>query len=343
MHRHEDTRKVQHGGQNRLQGNLTVGNLHIVRHQEGGGAHDGGHDLTAGGSGGFRGSGKFRVIARPLHQGDGHGAGAHGIGHGGAGYHALQRAGYHRHLRRAAGQTAQQRICHIDEEIRNARALQERAEDDEHHDELGADVDGGGENALLAVEQVADDVLDLSPEGGVGKTGGKGVNQEAGRHNQNGQTHASAADLRQSQHAQNADDDLDIGELGALLDNGLGVEGKVQKRAGAHNHNHPVVPRNVIDPLVALLRREHQDADKHNPGHKGGQPQFLQPAGEQGHIQAEQGKQRQHAVHREPGLSLPEADIGFLVIFFHDRFQIHRLLRHCFFLKESHFSSSLTV
>ena len=335
MNGNEDAREVQQSRQHGLQGDLSVGNLNIIRHQEGGSAHNGRHDLPTGGGGGLRGPGKFRLIARFLHQGNGHGAGTHRIGHGGAGYHALQGAGHNGHLGRAAGKSANQSVGDLDKVIRNARALQKRAEDDENDDELGADVNGGGQHALLAVEKIPDGIVHPAPEGGVGQAHGQGVYQKAPRHDQNGQAHASAADLRQSQHAHNADDDLVIGKKASLLDDGLGVEGIVQERSRAQDHQQNIIPGNVIHPLAALPGREHQIAQKHDPGHEGGQPQLLQPAGKQRHIQAEEGKQGQNYVYNDPWRSFPDPDIGLPVVLFHHGVQIHGFF--CLFLlKQAH-------
>ena len=148
----KNTGKVQHSGQDGLDHDGAVGQLDVVRHQESGGAHDGGHDLTAGGGGGLGGSGELRLVAGLLHQGDGDGAGAHGIGYGGAGDHALHGADHNSHLGGAAGHAAHGGVGDVDKEVSDAGALQECAEDDEHHDELRAHADGSGEQALLAVE-----------------------------------------------------------------------------------------------------------------------------------------------------------------------------------------------
>ncbi len=101
--------EVQHGGQDGLQSHLGIGDAHVLGHQEGGGAHDGGHDLAAGGGGRLNGSGKFGLVARLFHHGDGDGAGGHGVAHGGAGHHAAQGGGDHGHLGGAAGGPAGQR------------------------------------------------------------------------------------------------------------------------------------------------------------------------------------------------------------------------------------------
>ena len=124
--------------------------------------------------------------------------------------------------------------------------------------------------------------------------------------------------------------------MAALLDDGHGVEGEVQEGAGAQHHQHDVIPGDVIDPLLPLLRREHQIAQEDDEGHKRGQPDLLQPAGEQGDVETEQGKGRQDQRHRRLGCALPDADVGLLIVLFHDGFQIHRLGGSRFLFEQIH-------
>ena len=125
-------------------------------------------------------------------------------------------------------------------------------------------------------------------------------------------------------------------ELAALLDDVNGEGGKVQERAGTQDHSHKVIPGHVVGFLGTLLGGEHQETYKHNAGHERGQTDLFQPAGEQGHIDAEQGKQSQYAVDNQTGFAFPDPDIGLLVILFHDGFQIHRLLLDLLFLEKCH-------
>ena len=80
--------------------------------------------VPAGGGRGLDGAGELGAVAGALHHGDGDGAGAHGVGHGGAGGHALKGGGDDGHLGRAAGSGARHAVCKVDEEVRDARALQ---------------------------------------------------------------------------------------------------------------------------------------------------------------------------------------------------------------------------
>ena len=47
MHGDEDTREIEYGGQNGAERDLRIGDVHILRHEERGGAHDRRHYLTA--------------------------------------------------------------------------------------------------------------------------------------------------------------------------------------------------------------------------------------------------------------------------------------------------------
>ncbi|CAN4042350.1 site-specific DNA-methyltransferase (adenine-specific), partial [Dysosmobacter welbionis] len=147
-----DAGEVQHRRQDGPHGDGAVGLAGELCHQEGCGAHDGGHDLAAGGGSRLHGAGELRLVARLLHHGDGDGAGGDGVAHGGAGHHSAQGGGDDGHLGGAAGGGTGHGIGQVDEELGDAGPLQEGAEDDEHHDELGAHADGAAEDAVEGVE-----------------------------------------------------------------------------------------------------------------------------------------------------------------------------------------------
>ena len=314
----ENAGEIEHSRQDGADGNIGIRNAHKVRHQESGRAQNGRHDLTAGGGGGFRCGGEFRLVAGFLHQRNGDRAGADGIGNRRTGNHALKSGGHHGNLGRAAGEAADHGITDIDEEFTDTGALQKRAEDDEHHDEFAADVYGSGEDTLLGEEQLTDGAGNPATKGGVIQTPDQRIDDKAAGNDQDGQTHAAAADLCQRQNADDADDDLVNLELGTLMNDGLSIESIVKEGSGAQNHSHKVVPRHVIDFLLSFLNGENQKAQHHDPRDESGQTQFLQPCGEEGDIQAEQRKGRQHAGDNNFGCAFPDADIGFSVIFFHD-------------------------
>ena len=165
----EDTGEVQHRRENGAQGDLTIGDVHVLGHEEGGGAHDRRHYLTAGGGGGLNRGGKLWLVTGLLHHRDGDGAGGDGVADGGAGHHAAQGRGDDRDLRRAAGKAADKRVCNVDKESGNACALKEGAEDDKDDDELCADLHRGGHDAAGGIEERVDNALHADADG-------KGIN-----------------------------------------------------------------------------------------------------------------------------------------------------------------------
>ena len=82
VNRDEDARKVQESREDRLERDLAVGNADIFCHQERGRAHDGRHDLAAGGGCRLNGAGKFGLVAGLFHHGDGDRAGGDGVADG---------------------------------------------------------------------------------------------------------------------------------------------------------------------------------------------------------------------------------------------------------------------
>ena len=136
----EDAEEIQHRRQDRADDDVRIGDAHIFCHEKRGGAHDGGHDLTARGRGGFDRPGKLRLVTRLFHHGDGDGARGNGVADGGTGYHAAQGGGDDGDLCGTTGEAADQGVCKVDEELGNAGALKERAENDEHNDKFRTDL-----------------------------------------------------------------------------------------------------------------------------------------------------------------------------------------------------------
>jgi len=155
----EDAREVQESGQDGPDHDLRVGDADHLSHEESGGAHDGGHDLSASGGGGLNGTRELRGIASLLHQGDGNGAGGHGVAHRGTGHHAAQSGRDDGYLGGTAGGGACDGVCPFNEEVGDAGGLQESAEDDEQHDVGAAHADGGANDAVGGVEQVVHNAL----------------------------------------------------------------------------------------------------------------------------------------------------------------------------------------
>ena len=329
----EDPGEVQQRGQDGLDGHLGVGQLHVLGHEEGRRTHDGGHDLAAGGGRGLDGAGELGLVAGLLHHGDGEGTGGDGVAHGGAGHHAAQGGADNSHLRRAAAGPASQTVGKADEEVGDAGALQERAEDDEQNDVGVAHVDGRTDNAAGGVEQLVDDGFQRVIQGGaVHRTGvaqlvDERVHDQHARHAQNGQTHAAAAQLHQDQDTHHADDDVDRLDTGGQAHQRHGVQREVEEAGRAHHHQHDIVPGQVVDPDVVLAGGVGQEADDNDAAHEHGEPDLGHGLGKQGHADAEQTERGHEDADDQLGRALPQAGGGFTVIFTHDRVQIRGLVR----------------
>ena len=111
-------------------------------------------------------------------------------------------------------------------------------------------------------------------------------------------------------------------ELCGQLNNGKGVNGKIEKAACTQNHQRPVIPWHMVHPDVASVQGIDQIADDDDKRHKQGQPDLRQCLAEQGHQNAVHGEGRHQAPKDELGDALPDTGVGFPVIFFHDRVHI---------------------
>ena len=327
MHRDVDAGEVQHGRQDSPHGDLAVRLTSELRHQKGSGTHDGGHDLAAGGCSRFHSAGKFALVAGFLHHGDGDGTGGNGVAHGGAGHHAAQGGGDDSHLGGTARGSAGHSVGQVDEELGNARPLQEGAEDDEHHNELGAHADGAAENAVVGVEHGADHLVDgqlhLVRAGRTHQVK-EGVDQQHTGHAQNGQAHAPAAQLHQCQDADEADNHIQIilHDPGRHLNNVLGVDGIEEISTGADNQQNDIIPRHVVDPGVTFPRREGQKAEQQDQTHEHRQSDLLHGGKEHGVNDAIEGKQHHQPADDQFRHAFPDPGVGLPVVFFHDRLNI---------------------
>ena len=320
----EDAGEVQNGRQDRADDDARIGDAHILRHQEGGGAHDRGHDLSAGRGGCLNSAGKLALIAGLLHHRDRDRAGRDRVADRRAGHHAAQRGGDDRDLGRTAGKAADKGVGQIDEELGDAGALQKRAEDDEDDDEFRADLHGGVEQsaALHLVKQADGDVAhgarhaEIFPYAVVVQR----IDEKHARHAQDRDADAAAAELEHRHDADDADHDLIAADLGHAQTHGqiLGVHNDVNEGGGAEHHQDPVIPGDIIDLLHALFHREVEIADQQHTAEERRIADQIQPGGEERDVDHEQRKSRHDRVH-DPFLpALPYAGVGFAVIFFHD-------------------------
>ena len=127
----EDGQGVHNGGDHGGLADGHVGDAQHFGHQEGDGAHDGGHDLAAGRGSSFDSASFLGGIADLLHHGDGHNAGAGHVGGGGAGDHAHQTGGHNSSLGRTGVVVGSgtELDADVDQDLAAAAGAEQRAKD----------------------------------------------------------------------------------------------------------------------------------------------------------------------------------------------------------------------
>jgi hypothetical protein len=135
VHFHEHAEEIETGRDGRRLGDVEVGHVEELRHDEGRSPHDGRHDLAAGRGGGFHRRCELGPVAQALHHGDGKAAGFNGIGDRASGHRSFEGAGDDRHLGRPARGPTGNRVGDVDEELAQPGFFTEGAEQDEEVDE----------------------------------------------------------------------------------------------------------------------------------------------------------------------------------------------------------------
>ena len=111
-------------------------------------------------------------------------------------------------------------------------------------------------------------------------------------------------------------------DSGCKLDDGKGVEGKVQKARCTDEHEDDVVPRHGVHLHVTLFDRVGEEADEDDHRQKRGESRFGKAGIEQRHadtVQAENNHDRADS----PALpALPHARVGLTVVFAHQRVEV---------------------
>ena len=323
MDGHEDTGEVQNGGEDCVHSNLDVGDAHVLSHQEGSSAHDGRHDLTAGGSGSLNGSGELGLVAGVLHHGDGDGAGGNGVADGGAGHHAAKSRGDNGNLGGTAGSPTHRAVSQSDEEVGDTGSLKEGAENNEHTDELGADLNGGGQHAGGAVEHGVDNARQ-------GLTGSEGIDHQHADDAQDGDTDTAAAELSHDQNANDTDGNVEGGELGCAGDvvaHHIHVVERIpEERECAGNHDNDIIDGHTVGSHVTLLDGIGEEAHDNDAAQEHGQTDLKVRGGEQSGIDAVQREDDVDSAHKQLGLAGPDTDVGLCVILTHQRIDLCRSL-----------------
>ena len=267
MHLEDDAQVVDQGGQDGGLDDDRVLHPQGLSHDEGGGAHDGGQQLSAHRGGGLHGPGKLLGVARLLHQGDGKGAGGDHIGHGGAVDGPQEAGGQHRHLGGAALGVAGQGVGDVVEELAHAALVHHLTEDDKQHDKGGRHLD----RAAVDTGDVTGQVLD-HPGPGVApvlENAGEvpavhAIDQEDGRQNGEGRAADPPGALHHQQNEQGAHDDIQAG--GPEAGGGpvhVAVEHVAGHRGGQDNAD-PVIPGHLfaagllVGRVVEEAQNQHQ-------------------------------------------------------------------------------------
>ena len=160
-------------------------------------------------------AGKLALVAGLFHHGDSDRAGSDRVAHRGAGHHSTQGGGDDRHLSGAAGAAPASALARLMKNCAIPVRSKKRAEDDEHHDELGAHVNGAAKNTIKGIEHRPDDLIEGQPnllyaEGCASHQVEERVDQQHAGNTQNRQSHTSPAQLNQRQHADQSHDHVEV-------------------------------------------------------------------------------------------------------------------------------------
>ena len=316
MNRNVDAGEIQHRRENRLQCDLAIGNTHVLGHQEGGRTHNGGHDLAAGGGGGFHRTCKLGFITGLLHHRDRDRACRDRIADRGAGHHAAESRRNNRNFCRSAGRRACDGICKADEEVRYSCSFEERTEDDEHHDILGADIDRRTHHARGGIEQVIDDLSETDI--------GKCIDQQDTNHAQDRNSDTSAAELHigKDRHHRHYNHLRVTGDTGGKLDDGVGVQCTVKEGNRSDNQNHNIIPGDIVGANMLLADGIVQIPQNENQSEEEVQLLLRHHGAEERDPDTVDRECRAEIAYNLTGYPFPDSDIRLAVILLHHLFDI---------------------
>ena len=330
---------VQKRGNDRGDHDRRVRHLQELRHYEGGRPHDRRRDLPAGGGGRFDASGEVPRIAEPLHVGNREAAGGNGVRHRRARNGSEKRRGHDRHLGGPAGIAPRQNCRVVDEQLAQAGALGNHAEQDEVEHDRGNDPQRDSEDPFLREVHAADERVEIHAR--VLEDSGEYRPEQRVRneHQNDGRKNPAERPAGQVQHEHDQRDAQDhvvtVGIAhpeGLLLDaqplHAAPREAEIEGCRDSQDHEHDVVDGNVSDAhrarphgvgALGLEKREQGVGKDEKPGE-------MDPHVPVVHRQAEARSQemvdREH--NRDCPQSLPDtrpdsARRGALVVFPFDR------------------------
>ena len=241
------------------------------------------------------------------------------------GNHAAERRCDDRHLRRAAARPTCDAVGERDEEVRDARALQKRAEDDEQHDVGAAHVDGRADHARSGVEELLHDLAQRAVQ--VAARGRRElpierVRDEAAHHDDDGKADAAPAQLHQDERAHHAERHVQRLDARAHEQDVGDVLREVEERPRARDHQDDVVPRNMVDLVPLLANGVDDESDDDDAGEEARQTSLGLLGRHERHHEAVDGEQHHDGGHDDFRDTLPNTRVRLLVVLAHDLIDI---------------------
>ena len=157
MDHHADAEEMADRGDDGAGGDREIGDSQKLGHDEGGGAHDGGHELPSRGGRSLDRAGELLLVPHLLHHGDGESAGCDRVRDRGAGDAAQQARSDDGDLGRAPRGPACQGGGQVDEQLSQPGLHGEDSEKNEVEDESGHDPQGDAVNPFGPEIHLVDD------------------------------------------------------------------------------------------------------------------------------------------------------------------------------------------
>ena len=150
----------------------------------------------------------------------------------------------------------------------------------------------------------------------------KCIHDEYARHNEYGDTHHAAAQLKEDQNADDPRDDINRVVIARARRQPLKIDDPIEKRAEAQDAEHEVIPWNIIGLRLSLPRRVEHKAHKNHDADKKRTADLLRQCGKDIHPQHEKRKRDQHRFDRNAAPGGEVARVRLSVVLRHDLFNI---------------------
>ena len=217
--------------------------------------------MSAGGCCCLNSACKFWFVSSLNHHRDGDRTGRNRITNGRTRNHTTQSRRNNGYFCRAPYGRTCHTVCQINEKCGNAGSLQERSENDKYDDVLLTYVNWGVHHTIGGVEQIVNNFTKTNIS--------KSIDQKCANHEKDRKSHASSAKLDQYQDRYDSDSQhkwILRNDTVAGQQNLLGVVSKVKEWSRACDHQHDVIPWNIVDPHMAFLHRIVQKSNEDDHG-----------------------------------------------------------------------------